>query len=92
MNQGESLTDSFSWGLPADESQPVEVVATVRATDEQHGFTIATATGQQGRTWEPTGFGSLVTAREVHVFRADRYCARLDAERRAIAEPFRNVE
>lgn len=57
VNQGESLTDSFSGVSPAGESQPVEMIATFRATDEQHDFAIATAAGQQGRTWEPTECG-----------------------------------
>jgi type IV pilus biogenesis protein CpaD/CtpE len=54
VTQGDSLTDSFSGVLPADQSQSVEMVATVRATDEQHEFSIATAGGQRGRTWDPT--------------------------------------
>ena len=52
VNQGESLTDSFSGVVPPDQS--VEMVATFRASDEQHDFTISTTGGQRGRTWEPT--------------------------------------
>lgn len=59
VNQGESVTDSFSGVLPADESQPVEMVATFRATEKQHDFTIATERGQQGRTWDPTECGDF---------------------------------
>lgn len=54
VNQGESVTDSFSGVLPADQSEPVEMVATFRASNEQHDFSINTAGGQSGRTWDPT--------------------------------------
>jgi len=60
VNQGDSLTDSFSGVLPADQSQSVEVVATFRATDEQHDFSIATTGGQRGRTWDPRECGDFV--------------------------------
>jgi hypothetical protein len=49
VNQGESVTDSFSGVLPADQEQYVEMVATFRATDEQHDLTISVAGGQRGR-------------------------------------------
>jgi len=60
VNQGESVTDSFSGVLPADQSEPVELVATFRATDEQHDFSIATAGGQRGGTWDPTECGDFL--------------------------------
>lgn len=59
VNQGESLTDSFSGVLPVNQDEGVEMVATFRATDEQHDFTIRTAGGQRGRTWEPTECGDF---------------------------------
>jgi len=60
VNQGESVTDSFSGVLPADLEQYVEMVATFRATDEQHDFTISTPGGQRGRTWDATECGDFV--------------------------------
>jgi len=60
VNQGESVTDSFSGVLPADPEQHVEMVATFRATDEQHDFTISTPGGQRGRTWDATECGDFV--------------------------------
>jgi hypothetical protein len=53
VNQGDSVTDSFSGVLPASQEQSVEMRATVRATDEQHDFSISSAGGQVGRTWDP---------------------------------------
>lgn len=60
VTQGGSVTESFSGTLPADEVQSVEMVATFRATEEQHEFSINTAGGQRGRTWEPTDCGDFV--------------------------------
>lgn len=60
VNQGESLTDSFSGVLPANQDEAIEMVATFRATDEQHDFTITTAGGQRGRTWDPTECGDFL--------------------------------
>lgn len=60
VSQGESVRDSFSGVLPADGEQYVEMTATVRATEEQHQFTISTAGGQRGRTWDPTECGDLL--------------------------------
>lgn len=60
VNQGESVTDSFSGVLPADPEQYVEMVATFRATDEQHDFTISTPGGQRGRTWDATECGDFL--------------------------------
>lgn len=60
VNQGESVTDSFSGVLPADQEQYVEMVATFRATDEQHDFTISSEGGQRGRTWDPTECGDFL--------------------------------
>ena len=54
VNQGDSLTDSFSGVLPANRQEAVEMVATFRITDEQYDFTISTPGGQRGRTWDPT--------------------------------------
>lgn len=58
VRQGTSVRDEFSGVLPAD--QRVEMVATVRATDEQHEFTISSAGGQRGRTWDPTECSAFV--------------------------------
>lgn len=60
VSQGESVRDSFSGVLPADSEQVVEMTATVRATDERHEFTVSTAGGQRGRTWDPTECGDLL--------------------------------
>ncbi|SFH03194.1 hypothetical protein SAMN04488063_3635 [Halopelagius inordinatus] len=60
VSQGESVRDSFSGVLPADSEQVVEMRATVRATDEQHEFTISTSGGQRGRTWDPTECGDFL--------------------------------
>lgn len=60
VNQGDSVTDSFSGVLPADQERYVEMVATFRLTDEQYDFTITSTGGQRGRTWEPTECGDLL--------------------------------
>ena len=60
VNQGESLTDSFSGVLPAGQTEPIEMVATFRITDEQHDFAISTPGGQRGRTWDPTECGDFL--------------------------------
>lgn len=62
VNQGESLTDSFSGTLPANLEEPIEMIATFRATDEQHDFTISTAGGQRGQTWDPRECGDFLVA------------------------------
>jgi hypothetical protein len=54
VRQGSSVTNEFSGVLPADQSQAVEMVATFRATTEQHQVTVDTDAGQVGRTWDPT--------------------------------------
>lgn len=54
VNQGDSLTDSFSGVLPPNQEQYLEMVATFRITDEQYDFSIDTAGGQRGQTWDPT--------------------------------------
>lgn len=54
VNQGTSVTDTLSGALPAAPAQPVRLVATFRATDEQHEFRITTINGQSGQTWDPT--------------------------------------
>lgn len=59
VTQSDSLSDSFSGVLPAG-SQAVEMIATVRATDEQHEFSITTAGGQRGGTWDPTECGDFI--------------------------------
>jgi hypothetical protein len=53
VKQGDSVIDSFSGVLPPNQEQSVEMRATVRATDEQHDFSISSAGGQVGRTWDP---------------------------------------
>ncbi|WP_380678806.1 hypothetical protein [Salinigranum sp. GCM10025319] len=60
VNQGDSVTDSFSGVLPAGQEQSVEMTATVRATDEQHDVSISSAGGQVGRTWDPTECRAMV--------------------------------
>jgi hypothetical protein len=54
VQQGDTLRDEFSGTLPADQTDPIEMVATVRITDAQYDFRISTDAGQRGRTWEPT--------------------------------------
>jgi hypothetical protein len=57
--QGTSVTDRFSGTLPADPDQPVVMVATFRVTDDQYQFSINTAGGQRGRTWDPADCDAL---------------------------------
>ncbi|WP_152041849.1 hypothetical protein [Salinigranum salinum] len=54
VRQGSSVTNEFSGVLPADPEQSVEMVATFRASAEQHQVTVSTDAGQVGRTWEPS--------------------------------------
>ena len=58
VNQGSSVTDSFSGTLPAGES--VKMVATLRRTDEQYDFSINSEGGQRGRTWDPAECADFV--------------------------------
>lgn len=60
VNQGATLTDSFSGTLPANQDDPIRMVATVRVTTEQYDFTISAPNGQRGRTWDPTECGEFV--------------------------------
>jgi hypothetical protein len=53
VNQGESLRDSFEGVLPANQTEPIEMVATFRVTDEQYEFSIDADGGRRGRTWDP---------------------------------------
>ena len=59
-NRGDSLTDSFSGVLPAGQTEPIELVATFRITDEQYDFAISTPGGRRGRTWDPTECADLL--------------------------------
>ncbi|MBX0295934.1 hypothetical protein [Haloarcula nitratireducens] len=58
VNQGSSVTDSFSGTLPAGES--VKMVATLRRSDEQYDFSIDSDGGQRGRTWDPAECADFV--------------------------------
>lgn len=58
VRQGESLRDEFSGVIPA--GQRIKMVATVRATEEQHDFSISSEGGQRGRTWDPTECADFV--------------------------------
>ena len=60
VNQGDSLTDSFSGVLPANQTEPIEMAATFRIADEQYDFTISTPGGQRGRTWDPSECGDFL--------------------------------
>lgn len=65
VRQGSSVTNEFSGVLPADPAQAVEMVATFRATTEQHQVTVSTDAGQVGRTWDPTECSDFVV--DAHV-------------------------
>lgn len=60
VNQGGTLTNSFSGTLSANGDDPIRMQATVRATTEQHDFTISAPNGQRGRTWDPTECAAFV--------------------------------
>lgn len=57
---GDDVTAEFSGVLPADREQRVEMVATLRATGDQHEVVVATEGGRRGRTWDPTDCRELV--------------------------------
>lgn len=60
VRQGESVTNEFSGVLQADSAQAVEMIATFRATTDQHQVTVSTDAGQVGRTWDPTECSEFV--------------------------------
>ncbi|MFC7135864.1 hypothetical protein ACFQRB_03275 [Halobaculum litoreum] len=49
----DTVTDRFSGTLPADASQRVELIATFRVGDGPAEFSVETAGGRTGRTWDP---------------------------------------
>ncbi|WP_135820070.1 hypothetical protein [Halostella litorea] len=53
-------TNSFTGELPANMAGSEEMVATVRATDEQHEVAVNTPAGQRGRTWDPLECGDFL--------------------------------
>lgn len=60
VRQGDTLKDSFSGVLPADQAQPIKMIATFPISNAQHEFHISTEAGQRGRTWDPTECQHLV--------------------------------
>jgi hypothetical protein len=66
---GEGVTDRFAGVLPADTDEVVEMIATGRPTNatDTAEFSVRTAAGRRGRTWDPTECPALL----VEAFVAD---------------------